>query len=134
MGSLGEPKAEAYLYKHALSNDSYLNVESGSGLYLTLSDGRKILDATGGAAVSAIGHGDVRVQQAIIAQMKQVEYCYPGLYKTSCAQKLADFLVKSTHGMMARACFLGSGTLPPTAVFIARKLIACEGPRQWKLP
>ena len=102
-----EPKA--YFYKHAYSNDSYLSVETGTGLWLELSDGRKILDATGGAAVSALGHGNTRVKQAVMAQLDKVEYCYPGFFKTLCAQQLADFLVSSTHGKMARACLLGSG-------------------------
>lgn len=109
MGSITETRSEAYLYKHAHSNDSYLTVEAGSGLYLKLSDGREILDATGGAAVSAIGHGNKRVQKAIVAQLEQVEYCYPGFFKTACAQQLADHLVKSTNGKMVRAAFLGSG-------------------------
>ena len=111
MGSVTEPRSEAYLYKHAHSNDSYLNVEAGSGLYLKLSDGRKILDATGGAAVSAIGHGNERVQKAVAAQLEKVEYCYPGFFKTACAQQLADHLIRSTKGKMARACFLGSGVI-----------------------
>ena len=111
MGSITENRSEAYFYKHAHSNDSYLSVEAGSGLYLKLSDGRKILDATGGAAISAIGHGNKRVQKAVAAQLEQVEYCYPGFFKTTCAQQLADHLVKSTNGKMARACLLGSGTI-----------------------
>ena len=109
MGSITETRPETYLYKHAHSNDSYLTVEAGSGLYLKLSDGRKILDATGGAAVSAIGHGNKRVQKAVASQLEQVEYCYPGFFKTACAQQLADHLVKSTNGKMVRAAFLGSG-------------------------
>lgn len=111
MGSITEIRSEAYLYKHAHSNDSYLTVEASSGLYLKLSDGRKILDATGGAAVSAIGHGNKRVQRAVAVQLEQVEYCYPGFFKTACAQQLADHLVKSTNGKMARASFLGSGMI-----------------------
>ena len=83
MGSLATSNTGAYLYKHARSNDSYLDVESGNGLYLTLSDGRKILDATGGAAVSAIGHGNNRVRDAIVKQIEKVEDCYPGFFKIS---------------------------------------------------
>ena len=109
MGSAGTCKTGAYLYKHAHSNDSYLDVVSGDGLYLTLSDGRRILDATGGAAVSAIGHGNKRVRDAIVKQIGKIEYCYPGFFKISCTQELADYLIKSTNGKMARACFLGSG-------------------------
>ena len=109
MGLVGVSDTGAYVYKHARSNDSYLDVESGDGLYLTLSDGRRILDATGGAAVSAIGHGNKRVRDAMVKQIEKIEYCYPGFFKISCTQQLADYLVNSTNGKMARACFLGSG-------------------------
>lgn len=37
-----------------------LQVTSARGNYLHLSNGQKIFDATGGAAVSCLGHGDVR--------------------------------------------------------------------------
>ncbi|KAL8788687.1 MAG: hypothetical protein Q9195_007188 [Heterodermia aff. obscurata] len=43
-------------------------VSEASGLYLILSDGRRIIDATGGAAVSCIGHGDTRVRDVIADQ------------------------------------------------------------------
>ena len=37
-----------------------LRVLSAKGNYLHLSNGQKIFDATGGAAVSCLGHGDER--------------------------------------------------------------------------
>ena len=117
MGSLGEEVTNSYLYKHS-HNPPYLKVDSASGLYINLGNGQGILDATGGAAVSAIGHGNTRVKKAIAAQLDEVEYCHPGFFKTACAEQLADFLVDSTSGKMARACILGSGPLP-TAPFVS---------------
>ena len=76
---------------------------------MKLSDGRKILDATGGAAVSAIGDGNKHVQKDVAAKLEQVEYCCSGFFKTGCAQQLADHLVKSTKGKMVRASILRSG-------------------------
>ena len=115
MGSLGEGVTNSYLYKHS-HDPPYLKVDSAAGLYINLANGQRILDATGGAAVSAIGHGNTRVKKAIAAQLDEVEYCHPGFFKTACAEQLADFLVDSTSGKMARACILGSGSLP-TAPF-----------------
>lgn len=37
-----------------------LQVVSAQGNYLHLTNGQRIFDATGGAAVSCLGHGDVR--------------------------------------------------------------------------
>jgi adenosylmethionine-8-amino-7-oxononanoate aminotransferase len=108
MGSLGEEAPSSYFYKRS-HNPPYLKVGSASGIYLNLANGQRILAATGGAAVSAIGHGNSRVKKAIVAQLDEVEYCHPGFFKTTCAEQLADFLVDSTNGNMARACILGSG-------------------------
>lgn len=46
----------AVLHRH-LHHD-FLNVARGEGHYLFLEDGRKIFDASGGAAVACIGVGD----------------------------------------------------------------------------
>lgn len=99
-----------YLYKQS-HNDAYLTVKSASGIYLTLENGQQILDATCGAAVSSLGHGDTRVTRAIVQQLDQVSYCHPGFFKTPIAEQLANFLVDSTDGNMARACITGSGVL-----------------------
>lgn len=109
MGSLGvEEPSTKYLYKHA-HNAPYALVKSSSGIYVETVNGQCILDATGGAAVSAIGHGNARVKKAINLQLDEVEYCHPGFFKTSVAVQLADFLVDSTNGAMARACITASG-------------------------
>jgi hypothetical protein len=105
------PTESALLYKHAHVSTA-LTVKSGRGLYLTLENGQQILDATSGAGVTAIGHGDSRVKAAVAAQLDEIAYVHPGFYKTTVAERLADFLVESTKGKMARAVLVGSGTLP----------------------
>lgn len=42
---------------------------SAEGMYITLDDGRRIIDAVGGAAVSCIGNGHPEVKQAIKDQV-----------------------------------------------------------------
>ena len=103
-----ESPKTSYLYKHA-HNAPYAKVVSASGIWLETANGQRILDATGGAAVSAIGHGNTRVKKAIVAQLDEVEYCHPGFFKTSVVERLASFLVDSTNGAMARACITASG-------------------------
>lgn len=85
------------------------SVAEASGLYLTLSSGKKIIDATGGAAVSCIGHGDERVQKAILNQLKKVDYCHSLFFSCVASEGLARMLVDSTKGQMARAFILSSG-------------------------
>ncbi|KAK4505597.1 hypothetical protein PRZ48_003560 [Zasmidium cellare] len=87
-----------------------LQVVSAQGNYLHLSNGQKIFDATGGAAVSCLGHGDVRVQEALIDQMSQVSYCHSLFFATRAPEELAKLLIASTYNEMSRAFFICSGS------------------------
>ncbi|KAL6361127.1 hypothetical protein LRP88_04589 [Fusarium phalaenopsidis] len=106
------------LYKNFHKHPAAL-VESASGIYLHTSDGRKILDATSGAAVACLGYDNKEVQKAVVDQLVSVPYCHPGFYKTKSAEDLADFLVDSTNGHMSKAVLCGSGS---EAVEVALKL------------
>ena len=100
----------AYLYKH-IQPFAPSTIKAASGIWLTLQNGQKILDATSGAAVSAIGHGNKDVTKAIVTQLDHIAYCHPGFYQTDIAQDLSTFLVNSTGGKMQKALLTGSGTL-----------------------
>lgn len=85
-------------------------IVGGEGNYIVLEDGRRIFDASGGAAVACIGHGDSRVHDAIMAQLKQISYCATIFYTTDVCERLCQELVDSTHGVMKRAYIVNSGT------------------------
>ena len=102
------PVESAYLYKHTHAFQP-LTIKASSGIWLTLDNGQRILDATSGAGVSSIGHGNPRVKKAITTQLDEIAYCHPGFYQTESAQNLASFLVNSTQGEMTRALLTGSG-------------------------
>ncbi|KAL7812301.1 Adenosylmethionine-8-amino-7-oxononanoate aminotransferase-like protein [Trichoderma gracile] len=85
-------------------------VVSSSGLYIQFDNGRRILDATGGAAVSCIGHGDERVIEAITIQAKALDYCHTMFYSCPSAEDLCQQLIQSTGGQMARAFIVCSGS------------------------
>ncbi|KAK1148705.1 hypothetical protein N8T08_008590 [Aspergillus melleus] len=87
-----------------------LNIVGGRGSYLLTDDGREILDATCGAAVSCLGHSDERVHAAILEQLQKIPYCYSLYFTNSAAEQLARFLVDSTGGKMSRASIFCSGT------------------------
>ena len=88
-----------------------LEIVDASGLYLTFSNGKKLIDATGGAAVSCIGHGDHRVIDALATQMKKVDYCHSMFFSCAPSEDLAKYLIDSTGSQMARALFVSSGML-----------------------
>ena len=101
-------KASSVLHRtlHALPK----KVVRASGLTLTLDDGQEIIDASGGAAVACLGHGNDTVKHAIGDQMDTVAYCHSLFYGTSVGEELAESLMASTDGQMARAFIVSSGS------------------------
>ena len=84
-------------------------VVSATGLYLNLPDGRRVIDATGGAAVSCIGHGDWRVGNVMASQVTTLDYCTSMFFSCPSSEALARLLVDSTDGKMAKALIVNSG-------------------------
>ena len=111
-GAMAASKS-AVLHRHL--GTTFLPLARAEGNHLILEDGRKIFDASGGAAVGCIGWGNKRVAQAVAKQVLDAPYC-PTIFYTSRAQEdLCRTLVDSTHGHMARAYIVNSGTYQPKA-------------------
>ncbi|EKV18827.1 Aminotransferase, class III [Penicillium digitatum PHI26] len=75
---------------------------------MTNEDGTKFLDATGGAAVSCLGHGNEQVAQIIKDQMDQISYCHSAFFSTQVAEDLAKLLVDSTEGKLSKVFITSS--------------------------
>lgn len=86
-----------------------LRVVGASGNYIHLDNGQMILDSTGGAAVSCIGHGNEKVKAAIMEQMDEISYCHSLFFSTSAAEDLATELIDSAGGKMSKAFIISSG-------------------------
>ncbi|KAJ9297204.1 hypothetical protein DTO271G3_4497 [Paecilomyces variotii] len=82
----------------------------GKGSYIFLEDGQKVLDSTGGAAVSCLGHGNEEVTKAMVAQMNQLSYCHTAFFRTDPYEELASLLVQSTGGRMSKLFVISSGS------------------------
>ena len=57
----------------------------GHGVWLRAADGREVLDASGGAAVSCLGHGHPRVVAAIQDQAGRLAYAHTGFFSSAAA-------------------------------------------------
>lgn len=91
-------------------NKAFPVVKSGKGNYLLLTDGRTIFDATSGAAVSCLGHGNQRVIDAMTAQLTTgVPYLASTFWGFEVVEKLCKELIDGTDGKMARVYLTGSG-------------------------
>ena len=68
-------------------------VVSGSGITLTDAQGKAYIDASGGAAVSCLGHGHQDVRAAMHAQIDEIAYAHTSFFTTRVAEELADTLI-----------------------------------------
>lgn len=88
-------------------------IVSGKGNYLLTSDNAEIFDATGGAAVACVGHGNARLKEAIAQQLDKIAYCYLPFFTNEPAERLAKNLVESTDGKMEKVFIVSSGNRSP---------------------
>jgi len=107
-----DPSNPALLHRSLLEKP--YNVASGNGSYLTLKDGRQILDGCGGAAVAIIGHGNQEVKAAMIEQIDKISYIHTISYTTDAAEELAECILDNQpenfdHGL-EKVYFCGSGS------------------------
>jgi adenosylmethionine-8-amino-7-oxononanoate aminotransferase len=82
----------------------------GQGAYIVDADGRRYLDASGGAAVSCLGHGHPDVLAAMRAQMDAIAYAHTSFFTTPVAETLADTLVASAPRGIGHAYFVSGGS------------------------
>lgn len=99
---------------------------AASGLTITLADGREIIDATGGAAVACIGHGNKRVQQAIAAQLERIAYVHTSFFTVEATEQLAEALVGHRPGGLSKAMFLSGGSEAMEAALKVTRQYHCE--------
>ncbi len=82
----------------------------GRGVYLFDSEGRSYLDASGGAAVSCLGHGHPRVIEAIRKQAGELAYAHTSFFTTEPAERLADFLAERAPAGLNHVYFVSGGS------------------------
>lgn len=97
-------------------------VDHGNGIYLYDKSGKEYIDASSGAAVSCLGHNNPVIQEAIIQQLKTLEYAHTSFFTSEPAEQLADFLADVTPGDLNNVYFLSGGSeANETAFKLARQ-------------
>jgi adenosylmethionine-8-amino-7-oxononanoate aminotransferase len=110
---------------------SYPLAARGEGCYLYDTDGRRYLDASGGAAVAALGHGDAEVIAAIKAQLDHLSYVHDSFFSSAPLEDLAERLVRDAPPGMARAYFVSDGSeAVESALKLARQYYVERGEPQ----
>ncbi|NYT62610.1 aspartate aminotransferase family protein [Alcaligenaceae bacterium] len=82
----------------------------GQGIELFDQNNKSYIDASGGAAVSCLGHGHPVVIQAIKDQLDQIAYAHSSFFTTQAAEDLADFLASRAPGDLHHVYFLSGGS------------------------
>ncbi|KAK8011270.1 PLP-dependent transferase [Apiospora arundinis] len=124
---MGNHQESAVLYRNL--NTRFLSLLRGRGVSLELDNGLSVIDASGGAAVACIGHGDQRVRDAIVAQLDKVAYCSTLFYTADVCERLCQELVSSTNGHMSRAYIVSSGSEAMEAAMKLARQYFLEKPR-----
>ena len=83
---------------------------SGHGSYLTDASGKSYMDASGGAAVSCLGHAHPDVLAAMHAQIDQLAYAHTSFFTTQIAEDLAAHLVQRAPAGISHAYFVSGGS------------------------
>src|SRR4029079_13675374 len=73
-------------------------------------EGRRYIDASGGAAVSCLGHGHPDIQTALHAQPHTLAYAHTNVFTTDIAEALADRLVADAPAGISHAYFVSGGS------------------------
>lgn len=103
-------------------------VASGSGVYLIDTDGRRYLDASGGAAVSCLGHSDEDVRAAMAEQMNAVAFAHTGFFTSEPAEALADRLIAHAPEGLDRVYLVSGGSeAVEAALKLARQYVLETG-------
>ena len=95
---------------HRSLRESPPKAVGGEGVWLIAEDGRRILDASGGAAVSCLGHQHPRVIEAMSRQASKLAYAHTGFFSSEPAEALADKLVGHEPGGLGYTYLVSGGS------------------------
>jgi adenosylmethionine-8-amino-7-oxononanoate aminotransferase len=88
----------------------YPTAVSGKGIFVRDETGKEYLDASGGAAVSCLGHSHPDIVAAMRAQLDKLEYAHTSFFTSEAAEELADDLVAHAPESLGHAFFVSGGS------------------------
>jgi adenosylmethionine-8-amino-7-oxononanoate aminotransferase len=118
---------------HRDLNSSLRVATHGEGVWLFDAQGRRYLDASGGAAVSSLGHAHPVVVDAIGRQLAKLEFAHTSFFTNEPSEKLAQRLIEQTpEGFGAgRVAFLAGGSeAVEAALKLARQYFVEKGEKE----
>ena len=95
---------------HRRIHGSVPTAVSGRGIEMLDSSGRSYIDASGGAAVSCLGHGHPAINEAIKNQLDKLAYVHSSFFTTEAAERLADNIVEHAPAGISHVYFVSGGS------------------------
>jgi hypothetical protein len=103
-------------------------VAGGDGVYLIDTTGKRYLDASGGAAVSCLGHSAHDVTATVKAQLDRIPYAHTSFFTSEPAETLADMLIVRAPEGIERVYFVSGGSEAiEAAIKLARQFFTERG-------
>jgi len=103
----------------------------GKGIELFDRDGKSYIDASGGAAVSCLGHGHPDVIAALHKQLDTIAYAHTGFFTTDVAEQLADRLIEDAPSGLDHVYLVSGGSEAiEAALKMARQYFVEKGESQ----
>jgi adenosylmethionine-8-amino-7-oxononanoate aminotransferase len=103
----------------------------GEGACLFDRDGKRYLDASGGAAVSCLGHSDAAVVKAIQDQLARLPFAHTSFFTSEPLEALAEALVARAPAPLEKAYFVSGGSeAVEAALKLARQYFVEKGEPQ----
>lgn len=103
----------------------------GDGAYVIDRDGKRYLDASGGAAVSCLGHSDAAVVKAIQEQLAQLPFAHTSFFTNEPMEALAEALIARAPAPLDKVYFVSGGSeAVEAALKLARQYFVEKGEPQ----
>ncbi|WP_234188430.1 aspartate aminotransferase family protein [Shinella sp. NM-101] len=103
----------------------------GRGIELFDAEGRAYIDASGGAAVSCLGHAHPAVLAALHEQLDRLAYAHTGFFTSQIAEDLADLLVEGAPEGLGHVYLISGGSeAVEAALKMARQYFVEKGEPQ----
>jgi adenosylmethionine-8-amino-7-oxononanoate aminotransferase len=110
---------------------AYPVAAGGEGIRIYDKSGKEYIDASGGAAVSCLGHGHPDVLAAMHAQIDRIAYAHTSFFTTEVAEELAQDLVVHAPPGISHAYFVSGGSEAiEAALKMARQYFVEKGEMQ----
>ena len=116
---------------HRQLRGQYPIAVSAQGCWITDAAGRRYLDASGGAAVSCLGHGHPDVIAAMHAQVDALAYAHTSFFSTQVAEELAQTLIAQAPAGITHTYLVSGGSeAMEAALKLARQYFVEKGEPQ----